>query len=492
MIENTNEIENKPFFLDSILQGDALEQLELLPDNCIDTLVCDPPAGISFMNREFDSNKGGRDKWINWLCTIMKEVYRVLKPGSYGLIWSLPRTSHWTATALENAGFEIRDSISHLYAPDSKIAAFYSTLSHEQLNLFEQVLDSADTSSVIFHVFGSGFPKSTSIYKQIEKKYGKEIAETKRGLGSALKPAYESWLLVRKPLSEKTLADNVLKWGTGGLSIDASRIPTTDKWTATGKQSDVSTSLQGGVDGSLNISISSTHENGRWPSHLLLSHHENCVLEGTKKIKHNGGKNIYEGDRKEGNDYAKIERKSFQNYCDENYMEEIENWHCVENLCPVWILNQQSGESKSTGGGGFRKKGNDTKNGIYGIYNERNLPKNVGKNDTGGASRYFQTFPPYFYAAKASKSERNAGCDELEKKNNHITVKNLKLMSYLINLITPEDGIVLDCFAGSGSTLVAAIQNNYHFIGIEKEAEYIEIARARIEFALNKQQLETN
>src|SRR5216684_1134608 len=119
-----------------LVQGDCLQVLKTLDSDSIDALVTDPPAGISFMGKAWDSNKGGREQWISWLSEVMGEVIRVLKPGAHGLVWALPRTSHWTATALENAGFEIRD--------------------------------------VVTHLFGTGFPKSLDVAKAIDKAAGAE------------------------------------------------------------------------------------------------------------------------------------------------------------------------------------------------------------------------------------------------------------------------------------------------------------------------------
>lgn len=96
-----------------VLNEDCLEVLKRLPDDCLHSMVTDPPAGIGFMGKEWDSNKGGRVSWIAWLEGIMREALRVLKPGAHALVWALPRTSHWTATALEQAGFEIRDKVTH-------------------------------------------------------------------------------------------------------------------------------------------------------------------------------------------------------------------------------------------------------------------------------------------------------------------------------------------------------------------------------------------
>src|SRR5688572_7739294 len=98
-----------------LLHGDSRELLKEIPDCSIDAVVTDPPAGISFMGAKWDSDKGGRKEWIAWLASVMQEALRVLKPGAHGLVWALPRTSHWTATALEDAGFELRDVVQHVF-----------------------------------------------------------------------------------------------------------------------------------------------------------------------------------------------------------------------------------------------------------------------------------------------------------------------------------------------------------------------------------------
>jgi len=118
-----------------LINDDCLSALKDIETNSIDSLVTDPPAGISFMDNEWDKDKGGRDSWIKWFTEIMCEVHRVLKPGAHGFVWAIPRTSHWIGLALENADFQIRD--------------------------------------IVTHVFGSGFPKSHNISKGIDKKAGK-------------------------------------------------------------------------------------------------------------------------------------------------------------------------------------------------------------------------------------------------------------------------------------------------------------------------------
>lgn len=148
----------------TLLHGDSLALLRDLPDVSVDAVVTDPPAGISFMGRDWDSDRGGRRQWVDWMASVMREVLRVLKPGAHAFVWALPKTAHWTAWALENAGFEIRD--------------------------------------VVVHLFGTGFPKNKAL----------------------LKPGAEHWVLCRKPLSEKNIAANVERWGVGLLNIDACRI----------------------------------------------------------------------------------------------------------------------------------------------------------------------------------------------------------------------------------------------------------------------------
>ena len=132
----------------TIYVGDSID-LDL-PANSVDAIVCDPPSGIAFMGKTWDTDKGGRDAWIAWLARTIAPAFAALKPGGHGLFWALPRTSHWAAMALELAGFEIRDRVTHL--------------------------------------FGTGFPKSYNL---------------DGGLGTALKPAAEDWWLVRKPLQRR-------------------------------------------------------------------------------------------------------------------------------------------------------------------------------------------------------------------------------------------------------------------------------------------------
>jgi len=257
-----------------LILGDCAVVLESLPSDSFDALVTDPPAGIAFMGKEWDHDKGGRDQWIAWLEKIMTACFRVMKPGGHGLVWALPRTSHWTATALENAGFEVRD--------------------------------------IVVHIFGTGFPKSLDVSKALDKMAGakREIiapprytrgkarqsySETRKvsydypsqpvtapatdlskqweGYGTALKPAAEHWILIRKPL-EGTVAQNVSKHGCGGLNIDGCRIVTSE---ITGRKVYESKGWKNtsGMTGS----VTEDWKKGRWPANLILDEEAGRLLD---------------------------------------------------------------------------------------------------------------------------------------------------------------------------------------------------------------------
>lgn len=232
-----------------LLNGDCLEALKTLESNSVDSLVTDPPAGISFMGKEWDSDKGGRDGWIKWMSEVMRECLRVMKPGAHGLVWAIPRTSHWTAAALEDAGFEIRDVITHLFGQGFP----------KSLDISKAIDKAAGAERELIGINPNARPNSQRTYSLDgkSKNFSIEVkpitapatdeAKQWNGWGTALKPASEHWILVRKPCSEKTVAANVLEWKTGGINIDASRI--------------------------------STKENtqGRFPANLVLSHSEHCT-----------------------------------------------------------------------------------------------------------------------------------------------------------------------------------------------------------------------
>ena len=332
-----------------IFLGDSQNILKTLPENLVHSVVTDPPAGINFLNKKWDSNRGGRDEWIKWLNGIMRECYRVLKPGGYALIWAIPRTSHWTATAVENAGFQIKD--------------------------------------VITHLFGSGFPKSQDIARLIrtskletasDGNFRLQEVSRWQGWGTALKPSSEHWILAQKPISEINLATNLIRHGVGALNIDAARIKTLDKIQPTQNikfKRDLIFNAKNAERGD----YYHPHLNGRFPANTIL-----------------------------------IDTKTEES--------------------PVKIIDEQAGKN---------------------------------------SAKYFKIFSPYFYCAKPVEREKG-------EFNTHPTVKPIRLMRYLIKLVTPQGGIVLDPFMGSGTTGMSAILENSRFLGIEQDAAYFEIAKKRL------------
>lgn len=345
--------------------GDCLKVLADMPDASVDSMVTDPPAGIAFMGRAWDEDKGGRRQWIAWLTEVMEQAYRVLKPGGHALVWALPRTSHWTATALEDAGFEIRDCVTHL--------------------------------------FGSGWPKSQGV----------------------LKPSSEHWWLVRKPLVG-TIAGNVQAYGTGALNIDACRVAHNEP---AGKSYQGMHGRSGGILGATverHRETDAASTAGRWPTNAVFTHSASCV-EG----------------------------------------------QACQASCPVGDLDRQSGQLTS-GGRSWTDGDRDTEawrraEGRTDIAT-RSAYQRTG--DTGGASRYF---PVFRYQAKAPTSERPKVGGIA-----HPTSKSLGLMKFLCRLVTQPGGIVLDPFAGSGTTLEAALAEGFQVIGIEQEPDYLPLIMSRL------------
>jgi len=390
-----------------IIHSDCLIALKEMDENSIDSIITDPPYGLSFMGKKWDYDVPSKEIW--------EACFKALKPGGYLLSFAGTRTQHRMAVNIEEAGFEIRDMIAWVY--------------------------------------GSGFPKSLDVSKAIDKAAGAERTEVIgtrhrnvkpfddgngwnansttgvhnytapatpearqwQGWGTALKPAMEPITVARKPL-EGTVAENVVKHGTGAINVDGCRV---------GFQSE-------------------DDKAGRWPANLI----------------HDGS----------------------------------------EEVVGLFPESRAGAETQPRGKGGIWSPSSGT-------------PAGPQYGDSGSAARFF-------YCAKASKADRDEGCEEMEerkagmsngaqlhgegydkgqdiglnrvisRRNHHPTVKPTDLMRYLCRLVTPTSGTVLDPFMGSGSTGKAAVMEGFNFIGIESEAEYIKIAEARIGHA-EKQKAET-
>jgi len=383
----------------NLVNGDCLEVLKTLSDASVDAVVTDPPYELGFMGKGWDASG------IAYNVDLWRECLRVLKPGGHLLAFGGTRTYHRMAVAIEDAGFEIRDSLHWIY--------------------------------------GSGFPKSRNLDGEWS------------GWGTALKPAHEPVVVARKPLVG-TVAANVLAHGTGALNIDGCRVAGVMDGHWGGKQN---SSI--GFGGTTPTGFqSSAHTAGRWPPNILLSHTPECAET------------------------------------------------CAED-CAVVEMDRQSGMAKPKPARKGRRGGTAWQ-GRSGLGSPDGIgawPEDAG----GGASRFF---PVFRYQAKASRSEREIGCKDLPEvvarsgmggtmpiddngnardrfsvkaKNHHPTVKPVALMAWLVKLVTPPGGTVLDPFMGSGTTGVAATQEGFGFIGIEREPEYFRICKARVASAVPAQ-----
>ncbi len=541
-----------------VLNEDSEEALGNLDANSIDSLITDPPAGIGFMGKEWDSDKGGRDQWIAWLSRVMAKCLLAMKPGAHGLVWALPRTSHWTAMALEDAGFEIRDIHHHIFgtgfpkdlrisrdprfcqcdeparnvadrdlsqlqsphtdtvadendddprredarrsndtSPGSPVGCQQVSDFDDELSLRREVdgqvsfpspqcaptrsrssshddalaPEPVGTPSPVPHTnrhanTGSTLPSasatsspsdtssntSSSWHARPDRTSNTSSANSHRwpskcqvcgkpdaaGFGTALKPAVEHWILIRKPLNG-TVAANVLEYGTGALAIDACRIGYDAAGPPPQRFGGAKGEKAGQVYGASGNYLTNVSEHGRWPAHLSLDEFSASCLDEQS------------GERTSGN------------------------------------LN--AGHKQGTGVTSFIGKGGGE------------ISRNYG-GDTGGASRFF-------FVAKGARSEKDHGLDHLPPRtggeateredgsaglenpragagrnggarNHHPTVKSIALMRWLVRLITPPGGIVLDCFAGSGTTGIACQQEMMRTILIEKDSEFASIARDRL------------
>ena len=288
-----------------------------------------------------------------------------------------------------------------------------------------------------------------------------EEAKKWDGYGSALKPSHEPIIMARKPFVG-SIADNVVEHDTGALNIDGCRIPTSE--TLGGGGGKLWSHYRDGTEERAEPKPGSSL--GRWPSDTVLQHSDECRLVGTREVK--GGTAIRHRGVNSGGyggDIGKLpEGTPDLGYVGADGKETIGDWACVEG-CPVRDLDLQSGNL------GISKGSSRGSSGLFGGLGGSDDSQGYG--DIGGASRFF-------YCSKASRNERTAGG---RVKNEHPTVKSLKLMRWCVRLVTPAGGTILDPFMGSGSTGVAAIQEGFKFIGIEREPKFMKIAKGRIALA---------
>ena len=431
-----------------LYHGNMMDMLDVIEPNSIDSIVTDPPYELNFMNKGWD--KAG----ISFQKETWEKCLEVLKPGGYLLVFGGSRTFHRIACAIEDAGFEIRDTIMWLYG-----SGFPKSMAIDRSIEGKLTLGSGNTKDFkrlngkLEKKTGIGFTKNqfdngirpANYNLDNQPRLGKlepttDLAKQWQGWGTALKPSFEVIIVARKPF-KGSLADNIIKNGVGGINIDECRV---------------------GNEVMINKGMSS----------LGVMHDDNWQSNREVVSKVEG--------RFPANTILTYDESDFNEVC---------------------------GGFPDTRGG---KRHNiairqSDKNSGYGFdVNTRNE-----FNDSGSASRYY-------YCAKASKRDRDEGLDnfpakvdcdrnpKLEsanvpmnrsnnpRKNTHPTVKPTSLMQYLVRLVTPNNGIILDPFNGSGSTGKAVMyenydnNKNYKYIGIEIAEEYLSIAKARIEYVCNK------
>ena len=299
-----------------------------------------------------------------------------------------------------------------------------------------------------------------------------DAAQQWTGWGTALKPAFEPIVMARKPLTG-TVAANVLEHGTGALNIDATRVGQPDGFGG-GAKGAGGNSVYGDLGGYEAGDGFTASTQGRWPANVILGHTEDCEPSGTRKVKSGTAVNRNRGDERPM-DVAgaprKVGAKVDVTYAGADGMETIEAWNCAPG-CQVAELDAQSGTSSSKAAAKSRPMQRQD-NEVYGKGLGSIGPENT-YSDSGGASRFF-------YCSKAPKRERPVIVDEDGTRTVHPTVKPLALMRWLIRLVTPPGGVILDPFVGSGTTIEAGMLEGFEVWGIEGEEDYLPLIQQRVD-----------
>jgi len=411
----------------TVLVGDCREVMADMAANSVDTIITDPPYGLEFMGKEWDHGIPGRHFW--------ELALRVAKPGAILMAFGGTRTWHRLACAIEDAGWEIRDTLMWLYGNGFPKSHDISKAIDKAAGVEREVVGIKHGTTAAPETGRHDMPGKATGVPQVDCDVpitapATALAAKWDGWGTALKPAWEPIILAMKPL-DGTFAHNAETWGVAGLNIDGGRIGVADG------HGGGSMATSGFVSGYAHDGFVASDQ-GRWPANLLLSEDTAAMLDEMSGELHSNSGN----------------------------------------------LKQYNGQTGNCYNGGWAQR------------------SDRGRTDTGGASRFF-------YVAKASRREREAGCEGMEvqrvghsaygefagtpehgtnqtstkTRNHHPTVKPIALMRYLVKLTaTPTGGVVLDPFMGSGSTGCACALEGREFIGIEQEPEYAEIAERRIAY----------
>lgn len=425
-----------------ILHGDCRAKLAEMEAASVHAIVTDPPYELGFMGKAWDGSG------IAYDVEVWRQCLRVLKPGGHLLAFGGARTYHRLACAVEDAGFEIRDQIMWLYGSGFPKSYNVSVAIDRAAGAEREVVAARQGVTKTFNVGAREALKERPPITAPNT--AAAAAAAAAGWGTALKPAHEPIVVARKPF-KGTVADNFVTHGTGALNIDASRIEWAsqeDKAAAAAAEQRSRQGVERSYDGwgmqqqELTAEEYAARSPGRWPA--------NVAHDGSEE---------------------------------------------VVALFP---------EDAPSGGHISRRMAPKSKN----CFGDLGCPpeERVGFPDSGSAARFF-------YCSKATKEDREAGLEWLDARahaqsggaqqalangedyeaaqgiglncvkhvrNHHPTVKPVALMQWLCRLVTPKEGIVLDPFMGSGSTGKAALREGFSFVGIELQAEYIEIAKRRI------------
>lgn len=484
-----------------IIEGDCRDVLAVIETASVDAVVCDPPYELGFMGKAWDGSGIAYDPRV-W-----SEALRVLKPGGHLVAFGGSRTYHRLAVAVEDAGFEIRDQLQWLYGSGFPKSLDVSKAIDKAAGATREVVSSYAASGTARTLTGGNYGGGGNNLEERDRIYQTAPATPDAaqwdGWGTALKPAHEPIVLARKPLSEKTVAANVLRWGTGALNIDAGRIQSTDDLSRVNRDADVLSwggTYGAGSNKAAQRKAQGLSAAGRWPANVILSHSLFCVPVGTRRVKgsHDAGPALPSGAFGEHGIYGTANGQRDTppvKYTDADGYETVEAWECAPD-CPVAMLDAQSGERKSGGFRGVVQQPASDRIYAHGLDSRERVRADREPN-SGGASRFF-------YTAKASRRERDAGLADMDERplfwsagtqnpgsfqspntnraarNDHPTVKPIALMRYLCRLVTPPGGLVLDPFMGSGSTLIAATLEGFRSLGVDNDAHYCAIARGRL------------
>jgi site-specific DNA-methyltransferase (adenine-specific) len=370
-----------------VINGSSAEILKTYPDNSFDCVVTDPPYGISFLGKAWDHNTGDRE--------VYEQCLRVLKPGGHLLAFSAARTYHHLAMTVETVGFEIRDQIMWIYGSGFPKSQDVGRQIQKSLGVKETISNPNHRTKDGDSLYESGHQK-TEIKGDVV--CTDTLAQQWSGWGTQLKPAHEPIVMARKPI-KNTVMDNVQEYGTGAINIDACRVSTTpDDVFGGGAKASSGVFVQGYE----NDGFATGSELGRFPANVL-------------------------GD------------------IDEPYQKYF--------YCP-----KVSQKERNIGHQSKIVVGNTNKNRLS--KSQLNDEQDIPNSD-----------PPI---RQFDAQQQNIDA------NNHPTVKPIELMKYLIKLVTPPNGHILDPFNGSGSTGCAAVELGFDYTGIELDPNYVEIATKRI------------